>query len=112
MRFDFRSRFNLSWGDIPERVSWIEAMHLVSVLLRDPESWLCAAFNGWKHPVSREWMVLAEQVDLTIRLNKKKGTPFKPMPRPWPAEGSAKTGKTTLAPADAKALLRRHREGA
>ena len=96
---------------MPTKVSWSEAAHLFSILLRDPESWLCAAYNGWKHPVSREWMLLAEQVDLTIRLNKKKGSPFKPLPRPWPAEGSARVGRTTLTADEAKARLHRNRRG-
>lgn len=100
----------MSWHDVPTRVHWVEAAHLIAVLLRDPASWLQAAMNGWKHPVSREWMVLAEQVDLTLRLNAKKGARPRPLARPW--DGARKPSAKKLAQEEIRARLRRMKGGA
>lgn len=59
--------------------------------MRNPESWLQAAANGWKHPVDHNWMVLAELFDLTLRANSKNKP--KPLPRPWKDANTEKVGK-------------------
>jgi hypothetical protein len=57
-------------------------MHLVSILLQDPSSWLQAAARDWKYPVSYEWTVAANTYDLLARVNSGKKQP-KPYPTPW-----------------------------
>lgn len=93
IRADFRKHYGISFDDVGKSVTWLEAVALTSVLMRDPESWLAAAMGGWKHPVSREWMVMAELFDLTFKVNSKKA---KPLPRPWPSGDSKKIGETKL----------------
>lgn len=91
IRADFRTHFHCSFDDVGTSVPWIEAIYLVSMLMRNPQSWLQAAHNGWKHPVDHNWMILAELFDLTLRANSK--TKPKPMPRPWPDQNSERVGK-------------------
>lgn len=79
--FDFRSRFHISFEQIGVTVSWLEAVYLVAVLLREPTSWLGAARSEWQFPVSREWMVATHTYDLTARVNSKQKP--KPYPTPW-----------------------------
>lgn len=88
--YDFRSRFRLSFEDIGDSVSYLEAVYLVSILLRDPSSWLQAARSEWDFPVSNEWMVAANSYDLLARVNSKQKP--KPYPTPWPADGSKRIG--------------------
>lgn len=94
IRADFRSKFGLSWDDVGVTVSWVEAAHLVNVLLRDPESWLQAAHNGWSYPVPRVWELLAHLIDITLQINSKKGNKPKPLKRPWPDPGKKKVGRS------------------
>ena len=89
MAYDFRSRFNTSFEDIGTRMSWLEAVYLVSVLMRDPSSWLQAATSEWTHPVSRDWIVATHTYDLLAAVNSKKPKPY---PTPWPAQNTKKLG--------------------
>lgn len=91
LAYDFRSRFNLSIFAIGGEVSWLEAAYLVSVLMRDPSSWLQAAVNDWKYPVSQEWIVATHTYDLHATVNSKNKP--KPYPTPWLAEGTSRIGK-------------------
>lgn len=52
--------------------------------------------NDWKYPVSYEWMIIAELVDLTMAVNSKNGK-AKPIDRPWPVAGQQRIGKTQLS---------------
>lgn len=79
--YDFRSHFGISYTDIGGDVTWIEAIYLVAVLLRDPASWLQAAKNDWDYPVSREWLVATHTFDLHAAINSKNKP--KPYPTPW-----------------------------
>ena len=54
---------------------------LVSVLRRDPSSWLGSAIENWDRPASYEWQILADNFDLLARVNSKR--PPKGYPRPW-----------------------------
>lgn len=95
VRADFRQLYSVSWDDIgTKRLSYREAFWLVRQLTRNPESLLSASITGWKHPVSFEWMVLAELVDLTVKVNSKRQV--KPFPRPW-ARQANKMGRTVLS---------------
>ena len=98
IRADFRSRYNLSWDDVGKTVSWLEALHLTNMLMRDPASWVQASKNGWKYPVSQEWMLLAELFDLTHQINSK--NKVKPLARPWPDPNSKRVGKAQHSRAD------------
>lgn len=88
--YDFRSRFNLSFEDIGTKVSYMEAIYLVAVLMRDPSSWLQGAYNGWKHPASMEWIVSTQIYDLLAIVNSKQKP--KPYPMPWPDTNKKKLG--------------------
>lgn len=90
LAYDFRSRFGLSVYEIGNGVTWLEAILLVAVLLRDPTSWIQAAVNDWDFPVSREWIVQAHTYDLLHAVNSKNKP--KPYPTPWVPEGTQKLG--------------------
>lgn len=78
--------------DIGDRISYLETIYLVSVLLRDPSSWLQAAQSKWDYPVSREWQVASNTYDLLAIVNSKNKP--KPYPTPWPVEGASKIGNS------------------
>ena len=82
LAYDFRHRFNLGVKDIGHSITWLEAVQLVSVLLRDPSSWTQAARNNWDYPVDRNWIVASHAYDLLAMVNSKKKP--KPYPTPWP----------------------------
>jgi len=107
LAYDFRERFGLSIDDIGDAVPYREAVLLVSVLMRDPASWVQAAANGWKFPVSREWIVLAHNYDLHAQVNAGKKNKPKPYPNPFPAKNSTRTGKTSRPAAEVIDLLAR-----
>ena len=92
IRADFRSHFHISWDDAGDKYTWGEAIHLVNILLKDPSSWLTAERSKWKHPVSYEWMLLADQLDILIAVNSQKGK-AKRTPRPWQDDGGERIGK-------------------
>jgi hypothetical protein len=88
--YDFRNRFNLSIFDVGDEFTWLEAVHLVAILLRDMASWTHASVVEWDYPVSREWIVSAHTYDLLAAVNTKKKP--KPYPAPWPEVGTNKIG--------------------
>jgi hypothetical protein len=107
LAYDFRSRFNLSIDAIGHTVSWREAILLISVLIRDPSSWLQASWSGWTYPVSREWIVTSHLWDLLANVNSGKGRKPKPYPNPFPSKDAKRSGRTNLPPAEVKKLLAR-----
>lgn len=104
--YDFRHRFGLGLDDLGSRVPWTEVVYLVSVLVRDPSSWLQTSLNGWHHPVSYEWAALAAQYDLHAQVNSKRKP--KPYPRPWDNTREKRKG---TARADAREILARAKRG-
>lgn len=88
--YDFRTQFNLSIFDAGDKYTWLEAVHLVAILLRDMSSWTHASVSEWEYPVSREWIVNAHVYDLLAAVNSKKKP--KPYPTPWPEAGLNKIG--------------------
>lgn len=52
------------------------------MLLKDPSTYTYAKLREWKHPVTREWLAIADLWDLTLSTNVKKKD-FKPYPRPY-----------------------------
>lgn len=103
--YDFRSRFNLGFKDIGVKIDYLEAIYLLSILLKDTGSWLQAAYSNWDYPVSREWIVASHQYELQVALNAKKGSKPKPYPAPWPDNGAKKLGKTKATRAEVEARL-------
>ncbi|WP_104128003.1 hypothetical protein [Cryobacterium sp. Y57] len=103
---DFRERFGLSYLEIGYGIVYIEAWHLCKSLLKDPSSWLHAAVAGWEHPVSREWIILAQSFDLAHAAASKHRP--KPMPRPWPDTKNKIGGKKMVRRSieDVRAILR------
>lgn len=90
----------------PSTVSFEELELLLKIFARDPNSWTQAAINGWKYPVSHEWMLLANQYDMNVQLNSKRKP--KPIARPWPSGNETKIG--TARP-DARAILNKAKDG-
>lgn len=107
LAYDFRSRFGLSYLDIGDSVSFLEAALLVAVLMRSPDSWLQASVSGWEYPVSRDWIVASHTYDLHAMANSGKGKKPKPYPNPFPDRSKVKTGKTDRSPAEVRELLRK-----
>lgn len=101
LTYDLRERFGLSLRDLGRSIPWDESVWLVDELLVHPESHTTAALLGWEYPVSREWIIAALHLDFDASANKKN----KPVPKPW--KKGHRTGKTSLAPDDAKRLLAR-----
>jgi hypothetical protein len=85
----------LSSEQIGKTITWLEAILLVSVLLRDPSSWTQSAKNDWDYPVDRNWMLASQTFDLLAMVNSKKKP--KPYPTPWPD-----TNKNRLRPRKAQ----------
>lgn len=96
IRADFRSQFGISFEEAGDTYSWVEAIYLFAALLKDPSSRSQAAHNDWKYPVSYEWMIISQLVDLTIAVNSKKGK-AKPIEKPWKTEAKNKIGGSTLS---------------
>lgn len=90
MAYDFRSRFSISAWEIGRTITWLEAVYLVNALLRDPSSFLQAAVNKWKYPVSHEWIALTHIYDLLAIVNSKR----KPKPHavPWLEKNKTQMG--------------------
>lgn len=105
LAYDFRSKFNLSIEDIGGDISLKEAAMLVGMLLRDTNSWLQAAKNGWQFPVSREWLVAAHTFDLLAMANSGKGKKPKPYPTPFPNKNVTKSGKTARSFEEVRRIL-------
>lgn len=101
--YDWRTRFGMGVDAIGHSVTYREACLLLAVLLRDPSSWVQAAEAGWKHPVSREWMVAAHTYDLHARVNSK--TKPKPYPNPFPDKDKVRTGRTTKTREEVRQIL-------
>lgn len=100
--YDFRRKFHLSIDDIGGSVSLRETVLLLAILVREPDSWLQAVLNDWKHPVSREWIVATHTFDLHAAVNSSKRP--KPYPTPWVGEGKKRIGSNKQSRED---VLRR-----
>lgn len=106
MTADFRTFYGVSIHQIGKEVSYLEAYRLLSVLLRNPSSWVAAKQAGWEHPATNEWMVLAHTYDLLGQANFTKNKP-KPYPKPWKNKGREKLG--TSVKQSARAVLEKLR---
>lgn len=94
--------------DIGEAVDHVKVDRLLRVATREPSSPLYAAMNGWDFPVSREWIAQADMLDAFLQANSGRRKP-KPYPRPWKDNNTNRLGKTTLTPAEARAVLQKNR---
>lgn len=105
LAFDLRSKCGVSIDDIGSAVSWREAVFLVAVIMRDPESWIVATKSGWDYPVSREWIVAAHTYDMLAMVNSGKGRKPKPYPNPFPNKESRRVGRTEKSPEEVRRIL-------
>jgi hypothetical protein len=105
LAYDFRIRFHLGLDDIGQAIPWLETLYLISVLLRDPSSWLQAARNEWAYPVDRNWILASQTYDLLAMVNSKKKP--KPYPTPWPDPNTNKLRPKT--PQNRSEVLKRLR---
>lgn len=108
--YDWRSRFSLPIESVFDgRMGFEEAWMLIQRLIIDPSSHLGAAHAGWKYPLSREAMILADQWDLTVAANtdKKKHGKAKTYPRPFERKGATtKSARPAVNQAEIDAALR------
>lgn len=105
--------FELGWdGKIRnargKAVDHVMVDRLLRVATREPSSHLFAAQNGWDFPVSRQWIAQVDALDAFLQANSGRRKP-KPYPRPWKDNNTNRLGKTTLAPAEARAVLQKNR---
>lgn len=107
MAYDFRHRFQLSLSDLGTTVPWDECWLLVTVLIRDPSSWVAVAVNKWHHPITYEWAVLAATHDLLAQVYSKRKP--KPYPRPW--DNTNRAQRKGTARRDAREILAKARRG-
>lgn len=106
--YDWRTRFRMPTDAIGVGMSWGEAWLLVQGLSRDPSSHVAAAIAGWRYPMGREALVLADLFDLTHAAHAQKRA--KPYPRPWKQRsGSNPLEPSPLTPEQRLAVLMRHR---
>lgn len=84
---------------------WHTVALIISMLLRDPTSWLFAACNKWEYPLSREDATLREIFDLVALIHSKRKP--RPYPRPFSITDNEKQriGSTTLPAAQAMKIL-------
>jgi hypothetical protein len=95
---------------VPVRELWL----LVEGLLKDTRSWVFAAINEWEYPVSREWLLAADQFDMFARAHtpKKYQRQLKPHPRPFSTAtekryGGRNKNRTRRTPEEVRALFGR-----
>ena len=88
-----RQFFGVSIDSLGKKTTWRETVLLISALMQMPESRLQAKLSKWKHPVTREWILLRDIFDLQAAAQSKK------KPKPYPAPWKQNTG-TTLGKAD------------
>lgn len=89
--FDFRSKFQLSYLAIGDSVSYLEAIYLTSILMKDTSSWVGSKLAKWTYPVTREWIITQDLYNLTYAIASKKLP--KPYPTPWKQKGEKSLGK-------------------
>lgn len=87
---DFREKFHISLNEVGLSVRYGEAQDLITSLARDPSSWFHADKAEWKHPISREGMVLLEIASMIYARLTKKGA--RPYVFPWPSATQTKLG--------------------
>lgn len=105
--YDWRTRFGMDLGCLFDgRMTWGEAWALTNALTADPTSRIGAAVNGWRYPMSREALILADLYDLTLTANtdRKKRGRIKPYPRPWKQSGK-RSAKPTVDQKTIRAAL-------
>jgi len=103
LAYDFRSRFGVNALKLGVDIQLDEAVLLVSILQQDPTSWLSAAIQKWKYPVSHEWILGRNTYDLLAMANSKKKP--KPYPTPWKGTGAGTLGKAGQDPEEVKRRL-------
>lgn len=98
---------HLGLDEVPERMNWGEAYRHVLTFSKDPSSHIAAALTGLTHPVSREWLVLADLWDLMAITGQIKNPPRYERPTPVADERtSAHYGNAgSRSPEEVKALL-------
>ncbi len=92
VEYDWRARFHLGLHVVPEEMSWGEAYRLAVTLTHDPSSMLAAALADLSHPVSREWLVMADLFDLIGEAAPFKKAPKYPRPTPEPERQTSTYG--------------------
>lgn len=106
--YDLRTLCGVGVRSIAVPELWL----LVQGLLRDTRSWLFAREADWDYPVSREWLLAADQFDVFTRSNTPKRylRSWKPHPRPFQTDkryGGKKKNKRRTA-AEVRALFGRN----
>ena len=105
--YDWRTRFGIGIGDMPDVMDWGEAFRLMAILANDPSSQICAAFAGWNYPLDWTGIAVRDLYDLEHAANSKRKKP-KPYPRPWDREPKTYGKGTGLTPDEFRAIRARN----
>lgn len=107
--YDWRARFGLSLGVVPEAMPWGEAIRLTDLLRRDPSSWLAASIEGWDFPLDRATAAILDLFDLEHAKAGGKRPPKPHSGRPWQDKPTVQRGDAAgRTPDEIKAILREH----
>jgi hypothetical protein len=101
---DFRQFYGISLTNIPQTVSYKEAILLIYSLETKTESLYFAKKNKWKYPASKEYLILADLIDVLIASNSSKKN-IKPYPRPFKT-GNKNVSGTAVSLTEAKELYK------
>lgn len=81
LSYDLRRELNFSINDIGHSVPYREAVDVIGMLRKNPQSYLHATEEGWSFPISLEWIVQKHTFDLLVKINSESDAPE--YPAPW-----------------------------
>lgn len=103
LEYDWRTRFHIGLDEVPARMSYGEACRQVVTLAGDPSTQFSVSLHGMKFPVTREWLAIADLIDITAGDKKwHYPRPLDEKPKSPPRQGNAR-GRD---PQEVVALLR------
>lgn len=108
LTFDWMTRVGIPLTGLTDgRIGWMEGYLLTRALMRDPSSRVQAAAAGWKYPMTRESMILADLYDALVAVNtdKKHKSRIVPYARPWPDQNRRKSAPPKASQKAVRAAL-------
>lgn len=111
---DFRKFYNISIFNYGVEYSYLETLYLIEVLKSNTESLFQSQMNGWKYPISMEYVMLTELYNLlkSVNWDKKKMGKFKPYPLPFDVKNkNSETQGKALDYNRAKEILQNAKNG-
>lgn len=107
LEYDWRTRFHVGLDRLPVEMSYGEAYRQVLNLANDPSTMFSAKLGGLTHPVTREWLALADLIEMTAHAAGDAKYRYPKRPNPGEAADTSRVGDTGgRSPAEVMALLR------